>query len=80
LELIGFLTLIIIGIKNFLFNRISISSTYSTIWQDRPSYLNKGENADRFALREIKGELLERERGGEKEIVLGYYTQVTYYP
>ena len=43
--------------------------------------INKGENKDenvhRFAL---SGELLEREREIEKDIFLGYYTRVTYYP
>ena len=43
--------------------------------------LKKDKNVHRFALNAIRGELLERERGREKEreIVLGYYTQVTYY-
>ena len=36
------------------------------------------ENIHRFALSAIRGELLEKER--EEEIVLGYYTRVTYHP
>ena len=36
---------------------------------------NQDENVNRFALSTMIGELLER----EKEMVLGYYTRVTYY-
>ena len=53
-------------------------------------YINKDENVHRFELSAIRGELLEREkdrervkekkREREKEIVLGYYTRVTYSP
>ena len=49
-------------------------------------HLNKDENVHRFALSGIRGELLEGERERDKkrekdgEIVLGYYTRVTYYP
>ena len=43
---------------------------------------NKDENVHKFALSGIRGKLLilEREREQEREIVLGYYTRVTYYP
>ena len=34
----------------------------------------------RLALCAIRGELLERERKKVRDIVLGYYTWVTYYP
>ena len=44
------------------------------------SVCTKGQKAHRFALSAIRGDLLNRERVGEKEIGLGYYTQVTYYP
>ena len=54
-------------------------------------YKNKDENVHRFALSVIRGWLLKREkrekekdrvkeREIEKEIVLGYYTRVTYHP
>ena len=42
--------------------------------------INKDENFHRFALSAIREELLEREREKEREIVLVYYTRVTYYP
>jgi hypothetical protein len=38
----------------------------------------KDKNVHKLALSAIRGELLERER--EREIVFGYYTQVTYFP
>ena len=43
---------------------------------------NKDKNVHRFSLSAIRGELLEREgeKEREKEIVLGYYSWVTYYP
>ena len=47
--------------------------------------INKDKNVHRFALSAIRGEVLEREREKEsdrereREIVLGYYTRVTYY-
>ena len=42
--------------------------------------INKDENVQRFTLSAIRGELLERERKRKREIVLGYYTRVNYYP
>ena len=48
--------------------------------------MSKDEYAHRFALSVIRGELFERQREKDKkrekerEIVLGYYTLVTYYP
>ena len=40
---------------------------------------NKDKNVHKFALSAIRGELLEREREKVRDIVLGYYTRVTYY-
>ena len=42
---------------------------------------NKDENVHRFALSAKRGKLLEREREREERgnIILGYYTRVTYY-
>ena len=41
---------------------------------------NKDENVHKFALSAIRGKLLEREREKIRDIVLEYFTRVTYYP
>ena len=41
---------------------------------------NKDKNVHKFASSAIRGEFLEREREKVKDIVLGYYIRVTYYP
>ena len=42
--------------------------------------MNKDKNVHKFALSAISGDFLERESEKVRDIVLGYYTWVTYYP